>query len=143
MWFPVGADLHTFTFDIGKIEKTAVFRQTYRLVRGTLVLNRGLKDERFSLDWKGPRSKDAILEKFVADIKPKRVPQDVSQRNDPASIRAYQERKLAEADRQAAQLDASPPARRGWDWTAITQGLLAISGMAILAGALILRRRQS
>ena len=113
------------------------------MVRGTLVFNRGLTDARFSVNWNGPQSKNAAFAKLVADLKPRANPAEAPLRTDPASVQKYQEEKLAEANRQAAQLDASPTSRRGWDWSSMFPGLIAALGAAVLIVAVIIRRRSS
>jgi len=142
IWFPVRAEFDSFLFGT-KVQPSPVLHESYRVVQGTLVFNRGLSDERFSIEWKGHQAETPAFKKAAEEFKstPKLAPSRL--RTDPASVREDQEKRLAEADRQAAQLDASPPSRRGWNWNAVLQGLLAISGAGVLAFAVILRRRLS
>ena len=52
IWFPVRAEFDSFLFN-RKVLQSPVFHESYRVVQGTLVFNRGLPDERFSIEWKG------------------------------------------------------------------------------------------
>ena len=142
IWFPVRAEFDSFLFN-RKVLQSPVFHESYRVVQGTLVFNRGLPDERFSIEWKGHQAETPALKKAVEEYKstPKLAPSRL--RTDPTSVQEDQEKRLAEADRQAAQLDASPPSRQSWNWTLALQGLLALSGAGVLAFAVLLRRRLS
>jgi hypothetical protein len=62
-------------------------------------------------------------------------------RTDPVGVQAHQERRLAEAERQARQLDASPAARSGWGSGFLLQLGLAVFGIGILFAAYLIRRR--
>ncbi|MFO0953091.1 MAG: hypothetical protein U0835_18445 [Isosphaeraceae bacterium] len=54
MWFPVSATSHVFRSGPLKFSDTPVTERTFFLLAGTLAVNRNLKDDRFSLDWKVP-----------------------------------------------------------------------------------------
>jgi len=142
IWFPVRAEFDSFLFGT-KVQASPVLHESYRVVQGTLVFNRGLPDERFSIEWKGHRAETATLKKAAEEYRstPKLALSRL--RTDPARVQEDQEKRLAEADRQAGQLDASPPSRLGWNWNLVLQGLLAVSGVGVLASAVILRRRLS
>jgi hypothetical protein len=142
IWFPVRAEFDSFLFGTD-VQPSPVLHDSYRVVQGTLVFNRGLPDERFSIKLKGHRAETAAFKKTVEKFESTPKSALSRLRTDPAGVQEDQEKRLAEADRQAAQLDASPPSRRGWNWNFVLQGLLAISGAGVLAFAVILRHRLS
>jgi hypothetical protein len=142
VWFPVRAEFDSFLFGT-KVQPSPVLHESYRVVRGTLVFNQGLTDERFSIDWKGHKAETPAFKKTVEEFRSTSKSIKSRLRTDPAGVQEEQEERLAEADRQSAQLDASPPSRRGWNWPSVLQGFLAISGAGVLAFAIILRRRIS
>ncbi len=63
------------------------------------------------------------------------------QKTDPVSIRKRIDDKLAEADQQSRELQASSPARQSWSWTTLAQLGLAGVGAALLAGVAIRKGR--
>jgi hypothetical protein len=140
IWFPIYAEHDSFLWGMGHRTKP-VLHETYGVVQSSLVFNRALTDDRFTVKWKGPQAESTALKKsslaFVSTSK--MVPPQL--RTDPASVEEYQKLKLAEADRQAKQLDASPPGKRSWTSDTFIQLLSAILGVAILIIAFFLRRR--
>jgi len=146
-WFPVHADWESFLWKT-EWRATPVLHESYDVVRGSLVFNRGLTDDRFSLDWKGRTAESPALQKTRQEYnsvpveKPAQVRTGPQMRTDPAGVEEDLKKQLAEADRQAEQLDAS--SRRGW-WNSSTlaQGGMTAFGVGILAAAFFLRRRLS
>ena len=138
MWFPTHAEFDTFASG-GKYRQTPVFHESYDIVRGSLALNRDLPDSRFSLDWKGSRGDTDGPSKARRDFQAtpaKPLPQPLP--SDPLSVQKYQEDKLAEADRQAKQLDASPPGQGIVSWANLLQWGSALLGVAALCVVLIM-----
>jgi hypothetical protein len=140
IWFPVRAEFDSFLFDV-TVQASPVLHESYRVVQGTLVFNQGLPDGRFSLGSKGGTAQASALKKATEEYKPTVKPDAPRSRTDAAGVQEDQERRLAEAERQAAQLDASPPSRQSWNWPVVMQCLLAFIGAGALAFALIRRRR--
>lgn len=141
-WFPVAAEMDSFGTGNG-VQKTPVMHESYRVVQGSLVFNRGLTDERFSVNWNGRKAETPAFTKMARENATKPRPPSPTLRTDPVSVQQYQEEKLAEADRQSRQLDASPPSRRGWSWNDTLPWFVAVSGVSIISVALLLRRRVS
>ena len=143
IWLPTHGEFNTFWWLKGYSD-TPLFHETYGVVRSSIVLNRGLTDERFSVKWKGQQAETTRLKELRREYQstpPK--PEKPRLRSDPAGVQEYQEQRLAEADRQAKQLDASPPSRRWWNSVTLAQAGLAVFGAGILITALVLRRRIS
>ncbi|MGC8642607.1 MAG: hypothetical protein ACP5XB_22345 [Isosphaeraceae bacterium] len=141
LWFPTHAEFDSFADGVGKYRRTPVFHECYDVVNGSLVLNRVLPDSRFSLDWKPPRPDSDGLAKGRKDFKAtpmKPPPQPLS--NDPVSVQRRQMDKLAQADRQARQLDASPAGEGFITWVGALQWGLGVLGVAALCVALLARR---
>ncbi len=142
VWFPVYAEHESFLYGRG-FQKTPVFHEKYGVVQGSLVFNDGLTDERFSIKWKGQPTRKSALDKAARDFASTPKVVTPHERTDPVGVQEYQNEKLAEANRQAAQLDASPPARRGWDWTLLTQSAMLLVGAGTLVMLYVARRRFS
>jgi hypothetical protein len=142
VWFPIYGEHDSFLWGTG-CRTTPALHETNYLVRGSLVFNKGLADERFSLDWEGHKAKPEPLRGTARefDLAAPSLPPPPPVRTDPAGVQEDQERRLAEADRQARQLDASPPARRGWDLAVLTQASFAFAGIGALISVFILRLR--
>lgn len=143
IWFPVHGEHESFYLR-RHYSTVPVCHETYDVVRGSLVLNNGLTDERFSVRWDGHRPVTTGLKEARREfeaVPPKPAPPQL--RTDPAGVEEDLKRRLAEADRQARQLDASPPSRRGWDMGIIAQSTLASLGVGTLIVAFLLRRRAS
>ena len=143
IWLPVHGEFDTFFWLKGYSDKP-LFHEAYDVVNGSVVLNRGLTDERFSVERKGHKADTPDFKKIRQKFEsPPPKPDEPQLRTDPVGVQEYQEKRLAEADRQAKQLDASPPARRGWDSDTLAQAGLAVLGVGILIVAIVLRRRVS
>jgi len=140
-WFPVHGERDTFLYGT-EYRATPVFHESYNVVRGSLVFNRGLTDERFSLDWKGHKAESPALQKAHQDFKSTPLKAVPHARTDPAGVEEDLKKRLAEADSQARQLDASP-SRGWWNSTTLMQGGLTALGAGILTVVFFLRRRLS
>lgn len=141
VWLPTHGEFDTFWWLKG-FSDSPLFHEAYDVVQGSIVLNSGLPDERFSLQWNGHKVDTTKLKQVRKDFEstpPKPAPPKL--RTDPAGVEEYQKQRLAEAERQARELDASPSARRGWDTTVLFQGGLAIAGFGALVTSFLLRRR--
>jgi len=143
VWFPIRAEFDSFESGVPTTySHEPVFHETYSIVRGSLVLNRGLRDDFFTGVWKGRKPVPAPLQNIRKQFStaPK-TPEPPPMRRDPAGIEQYQEKQLAEANRQAEQLDASPPGRRGWDLSILIQGGVGAIGVGAIVAAWIMKRR--
>lgn len=100
---------------------------------GSVVLNQGLPDERFSTKWQGemPRSPESVKQ---ARRQAAAIPKPKHGRTDPVGVKEELERELVEADRQAEQLEASSAAREEWGWTPILQVGFGMLGIVLLGG---------
>lgn len=139
VWFPLQATMDTFLRGT-EILQTPVFHEIYYVVSGTLVLNQGLGDERFSINWKGPVARSEAFDRIARDYRASPSRPIAVPRTDPVGVMEDQKRRLAEADRQARQLDASPSSDRGWDHGRIVQYGAAILGAGSLIFAYFIRR---
>ena len=141
IWFPVHGELDSFAWQM-VYRPDPVLHEVYDVVRGSLIFNRGLADERFSIGWKGHGPKVGGLKRLAEEYRsrPPR-PRPPGFRTDPVGVEEDQMHRLAEADRQAEELDASPPSRPGWNATVFLQSGLTIVGIVALLAAFFLRRR--
>ena len=140
VWFPLHAEFDSFLRGTESMT-TPVFHEVYGVVSGSLVLNQGLGDERFSIDWEGPVAKSKAFDQIARDYRSNPRKSSAVPRTDPAGVMEDQQKRLAEADRQAEQLDASPRGNRGWPYGRIMQAGLMAMGIGALIFALVLRRR--
>jgi len=155
VWLPIHGEFETFLRAKRDNDKRTVltysvepvFRETYKVVPGSIVINRGLKDDVFTSVWKGKKTVPSALvtvrNEFSRAAQKTKPPPMRPMRKDPAGAQHYLEKQLAEADHQAKQLDASPPGRRGWESSTLIQGGLAALGVGVLIAAFITRRRSS
>ena len=140
VWFPVRGVFDTHTWK-GEIVSEPTLRETYTVVAGSLVFNQGLRDERFTVDWRGKKVETPELKEAKQEFAktPQKSP-PLRLRIDPTGVAEWQREKLAEADRQARQLDASAPSSRFWSATTGTQVTLVGLGAALIVAALVRRR---
>lgn len=141
VWFPTHGEAVTFVGPRGP-QAEGFARETYDVVRGSLIFNAGLSDARFAIDYEGTRPSGAgfAAMKGAYDASPKAPPPD-SPPSDPESIQADLNRRLEEADRQMEMLEATPPSRRFWGAGRWMQfGVAALAASTIIT-ALVLKRR--
>ena len=141
IWFPVHGEVETFPTP-GIVDSH--FREICDIVAGSLAFNRRLPDKRFSTDWKGAvaETKEFGATRREFERIPPREPLAPKQI---AASEAQQdlEHRLAEAEKQARQLDASPPASRTFNALVLTQLGFGAAGTLGLLAALVLRRRSA
>lgn len=143
VWFPIHGEYDSFLWGEG-CRKEPVLHETSYLVRGSLVFDRGLGDERFSLRWKGHRAQSDSFRNAAGEFKKEdEMPSPRPVRTDPAGVEEDLQRRLAEADRQAVQIGASPSSRGVLSVSFLVQLVLALAGTAALLGAVAIRRRRT
>lgn len=143
IWFPVHAVYDTYLSGYHSKDHP-VLRETYDIVQGSLALNRGLRDERFSIEWNDTRLQSDGLREIrdsfrKAQARPRPSPPPYM---NAAEVEKDLKSRLETAQRQAEPLDASPPGGHSWgsgQWVELT---LAIAGVVALAVALVMRQRR-
>jgi hypothetical protein len=140
VWFPVRATEDTFGKD-DKFLDSPVFREEYRVVNSSVVFNQGFRDDRFTVDWNGRKaSSPGLSETQRAFAKtPKKDQSPPRLRSDPAGVEEWQKQKLAEADQQARQLEASAPGGWAWNGAQLIQAALFVLGCSLLVVAIVRR----
>jgi hypothetical protein len=136
-WLPVSGLVETFLWG-STYHSEPIYRETYQVVAGSVVLNAGLSDGAFAVTKETGVDEGELASQFRARTP---LPEPPPQRTDPEGVRERLEAELAEADRQAAMLQASAPSRDWWSWTGLFQSLGLAAGIALLTGAFVLRRR--
>lgn len=140
VWFPVRGYTEIYPIARGSFGKEPAAVETYSILSGMLRFNRGLPDDLFKpdrrtgLDGKNPID-DANLKRRRASFR------EPLPRRDPASVKEQLDQRLAEADAQSKQLEASSPARGGVGWTLWIQGSLIGGGVVLLIVAVAYRLR--
>ena len=106
-WFPVHGELDSFASG-DRFLTEPVSRETYDVVRGSLVFNQDLPDARFSLDW--DERKSSSLDPWQQEFREKQshAKPKPAHRTDPAGVEQDLNRRLAEADEQARCLEGNP-----------------------------------
>jgi hypothetical protein len=141
VWFPIHGEFDTFMNAKGPSSKP-VFHEVVGLVRGSLVFNQGLSDDRFKVDWSGRKRSASGYGSMARDFGSIPAGQEPDRlKTDPASVQKYHDEKLAEANRQSSQLDASRPSGPPWGGAAIASTILAALGVSALVVAIAMRRR--
>ena len=146
VWFPFAARMEGFEWE-GTFHSKPVLRETIAVVHGSVVVNQGLADAAFAISDVGKPVKPearkvregtrnlALTREFET------TPIAPEPRSDPAGVRERLDQELAEADRQARQLEAQAPSREGWGGMVLAQTLLAAIGVSLLVGYGWFRRR--
>lgn len=136
VWLPADGVLDSFIKIDSSISKNPVVREVFHVVSDTVVINPTLPDKMFKVDYKGglPESPELAAEKMQFQG----LPFKAQTQGDSAGVQNLLMERLAEADKQAAGLDASSIIR---DWGMIGSISLALVGAGVLAGAWMLQRR--
>jgi len=142
VWLPVGGEYSSFLNNT-TFKATPVFHEVHHLVRGSVRLNQGLRDERFSIRWGGNKVESPDLKKARGDFltAAKAAPEIPQERTDPEGVAIKQAERLKLADQQAAQLDASSPSGGDWMGGLLLPIVLGAGGVGVLVAAILLKRR--
>lgn len=133
-WLPVHGVVQSFQGNQDQDETTADRETIYDIVAGTVILNQGLPDARFSIKWVSTaKSPDLQAARAEFDRVARIAPQ--------AKRKARLETDMAVAAQQKKVLEASAPSREWWSWTILSSSALTIAGVIMLLWSLRLRRR--
>ncbi len=140
IWFPISGILDTFVIDANSYSDTPILQESYVVVRRTLRFNQDMPNSMFTVKWKGETagSRELVLRKEFDEAATHPAP---ALRNDPASVRATLDRRLAEAESQSRMLEASSAARETRDASLLLLVAVVLGGLACLVAAVLLRRR--
>jgi hypothetical protein len=144
IWLPVRGTFEDYRDDT-EFRKEPVTIVECGIVLSSVVVNQGLADRRFSVEWTSGRSRSPEFRQAIDDfsLTPRRpAPSPPLLRTDPIGVAKHQEEKLAEADRQKRRLDASPNANRWFDGTVAAQVALACIAVGIIIAAIRIKRAQ-
>lgn len=133
LWLPVHGEIATFRWARSDFHEAPVLLETCDVTPGSARLNDRLPDAVFTV--KGGRGafEDARLRRARQEFDKAKPP--------PRTDIDGAGRELANADAGGEPLEATSAAREAAFWTPVTQLFLAFSGAAVLAAALVLRRR--
>ena len=121
--------------------KTPLSIETHKILAGSVKFNQGLKDEFFSTKRHALIANDEDLRKLLREHPKKPTNTIKSSPSDPESTQKRLDEALAEADRQAHQLEASSAARAGFGWSGVLYWGLGVAGVLMLGlGAFWYRR---
>jgi hypothetical protein len=128
VWFPVAGRHETFQLGF-EYSRRPVFDQTYEVLRGTLRINQGLKDERFSLDY-GLNLHE----------------RPTAKRNTPRKTRgqdaaAQVAKAFEDAEKRGPELRASAPSQTPWYARNAAPLIVSAMGLGVFVLAGYLKRR--
>jgi hypothetical protein len=136
IWFPIqGKVWGFFALERGRMvpRKEPTDVETHGVLINSVKFNQGLKDSFFSVKKHALVASDEGLKKLLREMqneaasKAKKVVHV-----DPESHRKRLDEALAEADRQAQQLEASSAARAGFGWSGVLYSGLGAAGVLML-----------
>jgi len=131
IWLPIAGVHDSFLRD-RKYAKEPNWRDTCKVVRSSILLNRGLLDRSFSVQPKDSRKSSAglIMKREFDDLLAKTPARE---RTDQKSVEDRLQKQLEAAESQSTMLEAPSPARMYWTPVLITQiGLLGVGAALIL-----------
>ena len=140
VWFPISGVFETFLKGLDYVD-SPVFREEYALVQGTLRINQGLPDSRFSLKWTGSNPETVGFKEAEDEFAKAEASAPRPIRTDPVAAQKILETRVVEAERQDRQLKASTPDSRIFNATTFVQVALAMLGIAAIVVAVVLKRR--
>lgn len=143
IWLPTGGVFNSFA-QAGTYKEDPVLRESHHLVRGSLRLNQGLRDDRFSANWPGEVRLNSNMSggkgSTSTAINSLSNPQE---RIDPEGVALKQSERLELAERQAKALDASIVSTSDWKNNHMPEFLFASIGFTILIIAIVLKLRRT
>ncbi|CAN5771955.1 hypothetical protein BH23PLA1_BH23PLA1_21860 [soil metagenome] len=134
-WFPMGGEVKYYNWE-GTISSSPFFVSRAAVVPSSLVINSGLQDDVFSIDQdRQGRYSNELKETYrkFRETKPRVI------RTDYPSVQAELDQKLAEADRQSRQIDASAAASRPRGLLVYLQAGFGLLGLGLIALVVYLR----
>ena len=143
VWFPVKGEVNVFGTIGGEFDQYPTARETYGVVMGSLQLNIDLPDSVFVVHTKPRRqigNSTALRSEHPVEA---RQPKVERLKTDPASVEARLNAQMAEADRQAKEIEASSPARASWGATGAAQAVLALLGVVLIGSGGVWMWRRS
>jgi hypothetical protein len=142
VWFPIRGETNSFNgpdkAGRDSYRDSPFFTETYAVVNRSVRINQGLTDDYFTVKRKDAMPDIGDLRRMQRELNSEPV---ARLRTDPRGVQERLDLKLAEAERQAKQLEASSAARAAWDWTLILQLVFGVVGISLVCGALLWRWR--
>lgn len=135
VWLPVQGEANVFGSIEGPYNQEPTGQETYRVVTGSVQINPDLPDEVFVVHTKPRRELGnaiALRAQNPVEAKPAKVERP---KTNPASVQARLDAKMAEADRQAREIEASSPARASWGVVGVSQAMFAVVGFGLIVTA--------
>ncbi len=143
VWFPTRGETKVFGVPGGKVQDYPIARETNAIVLGSLRLNLDLPDSTFVVHTKATSKTARSIELERTHPVVQKTPVPSRPRTDPAGVQARLDKSLAEAERQAKEIEASSPAREGWAWSGVAQMTFAVIGIILVGSAGVARWRHS
>jgi len=143
IWLPVHGVRDAF-WDGRQYYREPISREVFDVVDGSVRFNDHLPDEQFTVEGLGGPPPDPQLrplhdelERQIAEAEANRPDHPT----DPIGVRERLNQRLAEAEEQAAMIEASSAARQVWGGQRVLQLVIGAFGVAALVGAVVLWRR--
>ena len=133
-WLPVAGKRQTFGTRQG-YSRSPIFEETYEVMSSSVMVNQGLQDRRFSIDWSTKPTTEGLKRVRINSITHLRPG------SDPAGVTQHLDKLLANADLQAKELEASAPSRESWIGTHAYSLIFILASCALLATSAYWKRR--
>jgi hypothetical protein len=142
IWIPVHGEYDLY-LNNRKAMDHPVVHETYDVVQGSVVLNQGLDDERFAIDWTDRSVGSTSLDESRAVFRRLQSQAELAApvHTDTEGIEKDLDRRLAEADSQAARLVVVPSSQQVWNPITIAQITIAVISIGLLTWLVMMRRR--
>jgi hypothetical protein len=133
VWFPISGHLLSHGSGLFEFARAPTGEQTFQVLRGSVAINQGFNDNRFTLDYGlGPKDKP--------NLKPL---QPVAKRSRSESSESLLAKAFAKAEAVSPELVAETPSQRGWLTHQYLPSLGLFSfGLVVVFLGILLKRRQ-
>ncbi len=139
IWLPIRGTVNTFRFG-EKYYPEPTFRETYDVMPDSVRLNMGLKDHLFSAAYDQDATTSTGIDQEKKEFRERANRPRPGPGTDRESVRKDLDRRLEEADKQAAMIEASSSLRDSGRWSATTVTALVLAfGLCCGVTAVVLR----
>lgn len=138
VWLPTSGKFEQFTplSSLGSsASRSPTVVETYSVVNGSVRINQNLPDSYFSARREDANFYDPTLRDLQAELEAAKGDMVAT---DPRSVQRVLDERLAQAEEQAEQLDASLP-DASWTWLGVLQVVMGLIGISLLLGLIVYR----
>ena len=128
-WIPVGGETDYFSSEEGEVAGQPCTRDICAIVPTSVRINQGLRDDDFSVRRDAARPPSEVIKKARDQLEVETANKRKARprRTDPNGVREKLAENLAEADRQAKEIEASSVAREASRWPSASAIMVAVA----------------